>query len=199
MTYEELEKLWVQPGNGPSAEEAAHLKAELIRRVRRRRLFEGIWIAWTFIALSLSTGIVARVLLRGDSNAGLGWSALPLLLVPWLVIAHRFRQRRLRAQVALGLSTREVLHRAKAEHLALCARIRAFAFLWVLSLPAFGFLMANLRATGKAQPSELASMGVLLGTLLLGAASLVAWVWFNKLRPEGERLASLLASLEDPS
>lgn len=196
MNEVDIQALWDQPSNRPTPQEEARLKAELLRRVQRRRRLEWGALAWGSVGLGLATFLWARLMLRSQASATLIWSAVPLIFLPWALVIHRIRGNRLRARASLGLSTLDALRTAQAEHLAARTRLRAFAGLWVISVPVFGLLISDLQAAEKARPHEGASMALVLGALLLAGAGAAGWVWFKKLRPEGARIAALLRAFE---
>jgi hypothetical protein len=163
----------------------------------RRRRFEGLWLAWTFVLLLASTGMALRAIADGKVDLDTQWGLFPLLFVPWAFAFHFLRRflkpggSKARGEVPLSDSLRAALAANRTQQ----AHLKRVGVLFAIMVPILGSSMRQLLLAGKITERELASMAMFFAAVLLVSGAGVAARYFWRVRPEANRLNLLLEEL----
>ncbi|MDB6078552.1 MAG: hypothetical protein JWO82_2299 [Akkermansiaceae bacterium] len=194
MNLTELQKNWKSSHDHLPAPEQKMLAEDFARRMIRRRRFQSIWLANTFIWLVIGTGVVIRAVVLGKTDLAREWSLLPLLLVPWGFAIHFLRQhlrpaaRRSPGEKPLVDSLRGELEANRTSR----SQLKWVGALYLVMIPLLALAMRHLHAAGKVSAGELTSMGSFFGGILFVSAAGVAWRYFGRLSPQRDQLEDLL-------
>lgn len=197
MNPNEMQTAWNSPRNNLTSEQQRQLAGQFSRQMIRRRRFQAAWLVWTFIALTAGTLLATRAIHAGNAKLNEEWELFPLLIVPW-AFAFYFLRRHLkpagseaRGEMPVVDSVLASLASNRAER----SHLRMVGILYAVMIPLLALAMRQLGAAGKASSSELASMAVLFGGVLLLSGAGIAARYFTRLLPQQKRLEALLAEL----
>lgn len=200
MNPDPLDNLWRSASNQPDTDDTRPARF-FLRQLRRRRLAQGIWLLWTFLALSAVTGLAAIQFLRDSGAAMAGQTMLwPLLILPWaaaLRLGWRFcREAPGRFDPSLPLP--EILKAAEAGNAAERWRLRLIGGLLLVFLPITAGAIWQLHESGKASATEAWSLATFLGLALTGSGAFVGLRYRWRLLPEKRQIAALQNDLPAP-
>lgn len=85
MNLTELQITWNSSHNQPPGAQQQLLMRDFARRMVRRRRFQSIWLANTFVWLAVITIMVVRAVILGRTNLANEWGVIPLVLAPWAI------------------------------------------------------------------------------------------------------------------
>src|SRR5688572_6603027 len=92
MNLNEMQNAWNSPRNNLPTAEQQQLAQQFTRQMIRRRRFQAIWLANTFVWLTLITLVAFRTIAAGNVNLEQEWALFPLLIVPWAFAFHFLRR-----------------------------------------------------------------------------------------------------------
>jgi hypothetical protein len=197
MNLDELQNDWNSPRNDLPTEQQRKLAEQFVLQMRRRRRFQLWWLIHTFFWLTVITVLAARTVALGRTGLGQEWALLPLLTVPWLFAFH-FLRRFLKPvlPVARGeLSVIDSLRAALAANRAEQSHLKKVGVLFAIMIPLLALSMSQLRSTHKVSSSELTSMAVFLGGILLLSGAGIAARYFARVLPRQREIKDLLTEL----
>lgn len=199
MNTDPLHTLWTSEANLPDPAAGRRLADQFVARLRRRRRFQGWWLAWTLFALSAVTLLALRqVLLRGAAEIVAHWALLPMLGLPWLAALYFLQtyRREGRATAGAALPLRAALVAAQASNHAERRRLALVGGLLAAMLPLSALAVWQLHAAGKAPGNQAWSLAAGLAAALTAGAVVVAGRYYWQLRPERRTVDLLLRELE---
>jgi hypothetical protein len=199
MDFDRLEQAWRSEANTPDAKAQAYLMEELMLALKARRRGDLLLFMIPTAAMTLFTAIAVRSILVGNTDIGREWGAMGMLAVCWLVLAAVLVVGVLmrRRGKAGGSPVRETLTAMLAANRAARANCRIF---W-MSLPVFMvpmlFAVDQLHDVGKTTDRNSWQMLLVFGVALAASVGWNTGRYFLVLKPEGQRLESLLAEYQD--
>lgn len=197
MDFERLERAWRSPDNTPSAAATAHLLEDAMNALKTRRRTFSLITGMAGFALLLLTGRIAwdMATARFPFDPSREWGALALLGLAWiaLVVVRVRAARRLKAHPDPYASMPETLRALIDENREARRRVWVMAGFMVLAVAGLGVSLGQLVEVGKMTPANVRD-----GVFLFGGVMAAVWGWVavnyvTRLKPEGERLARLLA------
>jgi hypothetical protein len=194
MNTDPLHALWNSAPNVPTTAAAEHLAAAFLARQRKRRQLQAWWLAWTFFALTIGTGLLVIHLVRNGVSGVTGqWALWPLLALPWcaaVIFLRRFRQEG--SAFVDGTNLPAALRGALASNLAERRRLSLVGALLIATVPILALTVRQLHDAGKATVDQAWSMGIVFGAGLALGGLFVLWRYWHHLVPESRRIESLL-------
>ena len=201
MNADALNDLWNSAPNRPPADAGARLAADFVARLQRRRRVQAWWLAWTFLALTVVTGVVVTQLVtRGAAGVAGQWALWPMLVLPWgaaFVFLRQFR-RESAVNEAARSSLRVTLLTAQAANRSERRRLAAIGALQSAAVPLSAIAIRQLYLSGKATVDQAWSMALVFGLALAVGGGVVFWRYRQHLVPERRKIESLLRDLELP-
>src|SRR5688572_21610906 len=92
MKNDPLNELWHSSANRPDPDTGQHLAVRFVSRIRSRRRFRAVWLAWTFLLLTGASILAVTHLVRnGLAGVNGQWALLPLLALPWMTAVYFLR------------------------------------------------------------------------------------------------------------
>lgn len=199
MNAKSLNELWNSSANRPEPDAGQQLAAQFVSRMRRRRRFRAVWLAWTSFLLTVASILAVTHLIRkGLDGANGQWALLPLLALPWLAVGYFwrafFREGTGAGDVALPL--RAVLVAAQAANTAERRHLRLVGGLFAVMGPVCALAIWQLHAAGKTPGNQVWSMALAFGVIfILGGLGLTAR-YRRRLLPEQRTIEARLRELD---
>lgn len=197
MNLNEMQSAWNSARNNLPAEEQRRLVDQFTRQMQRRRRFQAIWLAHTFVALTIITTIAAWSIAIGKTHLEEQWALLPLLTAPWLFAFHFLRRflkpvsTTARGESPVADSLRAALESNRSER----SRLKLVGMLFVITIPLLVVSIKQLHAVGKMSANEMTSMALFFGAVLLVSAAGITARYFGRLLPQQRRMNELLDQL----
>ncbi len=201
MNPNEIEGVWNSKRNDLATDRRKEMARLFTERMTRRRRFEALWLGCTFALLLASTALAVRAIAGGKVDFETQWGLFPLLCVPWAFAFHFLRRflkpgaAKARGEMPLGDSLRAALEANRTQR----AHLKLVGVLFAIMVPILWLSMQQLLAAGKISARELGSMRMFFGAVLLVSAAAVAARYFVRVKPEENRLTSLLEELKEES
>jgi LPXTG-motif cell wall-anchored protein len=199
MNNDALNELWNSAPNRPLPEAGERLAVHFLTRLRKRRLYQGWWLAWTFLALTGTTALAVVQIVKHGSTAVTGqWALWPMLALPWGA-AFLFLRRYFRECVAPTLSVSPLhaaLVAARAGNLMERRRLIGVGILLLAMLPITALAIWQLHLAGKTTADQAWSMALVFGLALALGGGFVTWRYRRHLVPERCKIEALLRALE---
>ncbi|HYE42188.1 MAG TPA: hypothetical protein VEA15_02250 [Caulobacteraceae bacterium] len=197
MDFERLERAWRSDANTPTAAAVAYLTEDIMHTLQRRRGKFRTFLGLMAVLLSAWTGMIAWNVVADPFPFDLAgeWSVLVLLALPWiaLVVAGRLYARHRRAHPDPYASTADTLRALIDENAMAQRRFRFMAAIMAIGVVGLAVALGQLVSVGKMTPQNVRDGAILFGVVLTAVWSVLTVNYFNRLRPEGERLKRLLA------
>lgn len=201
MSLEKLEAAWRSDANQPSAVQTTKLMEDLMAELKRRRAWTNTITTMAGLALTIWSGrILFDVIFRPfPFDLSKEWGALALLVLPWIaLIAMRARlSRQWREYPDPEQSINAMLRASLDENSAAKWRIRFMSVVLLVGAVFFGVSLYQLMLVGKMTALNVQQAGLLIGALFASILIYMAFHYFRQLKPDGERLQSLLAESSD--
>ncbi len=191
---DELLAIWNSTHNRLPAAQQTLFVEKFTRRMVRRRRFQKIWLANTFLWLAAITMLAIRNVVVGRTNLAHEWSLLPLLLAPWAAaiffvrLSLRSRTMKSEGNEPLVVSLREELKSNRID----ATQLKWIGALYIVLIPLLVLSMCQLQQVGKMSAHDLTSMTIVFTGILLVCGSGVAWRYFRHLAPQRTHLEELL-------
>lgn len=196
MDFEAMQRLWRSPANEPDPDVRAAMIAQAHIALSRRRSRLRRLIVFAAVALSLPLALIALELIVGGGaivDLRAQWALIPLVAIPAAILLLVARSS---SNAMVEGSLLSAFRALKADNAKARARIVVIGAAMLVFVPALGVVLNQLVATGQMAAHELASaMAVLFGALALSALWMIA-KYLLQLRPEAQRLDSLLRQYE---
>jgi hypothetical protein len=194
MTFDDMHDAWNSPANRMNPERQSEMAKKFLRQLMRRRRFQTIWLANTFILLTVITGLALSNVVSGKFNPASEWGAIAVLFVPWFFAIH-FLRRHLRPsspQIKGEMAIHDSLRASLLSNLEECRRSRWMGMMYLIMAPLLAVAVAQLHRVGKVSTREEFSMILFFAGVLLLSASGVAIRYFAKLLPRQRNIRRLL-------
>lgn len=197
MNFDEIQNAWNSPSNNLPTEQQRQLAERFTRQMKRRRRFQILWLANTFVSLTVITALAIRTIAAGKVQPAQEWGLFPLLIIPWAFAIHFLRQhRKASAATKSGeLSVFDAFRAALTSNRSSQSHLRWIGALYVIVIPVLMLTMRQLHQVGKVSERELTSMAAFFGIALLAGGTGIALRYFAALRPQEKKLDALLAEM----
>jgi hypothetical protein len=195
MDMNEMQGAWDSRDNTFPSDEQQAMARRFSRQMLRRRRFRTLWLAWTFLALTVVTALAVRVLLAGRADPAQEWGLFPMLAVPW-GFAFYFLRLHLSPAIPTGsgeLSITDSVRASLVSNRSEQKHMKLVLGLFAIMIPILAVSMMQLQAVGKMSPRDTTSMALVFGSALLLSGCGVAARYFWRIMPQGRRLEALLA------
>ncbi|MBE2213207.1 MAG: hypothetical protein IAE82_04990 [Opitutaceae bacterium] len=194
-----LTELWGSPENQPTTAAADRLASVFVTRMRARRRFQTVWLAWTVVAMLAISGLAGVQLAHGRVHGDGILNLTVLIAAPWLATAWLYRTwRRGATTPAPQAPLRETILIARQANRAARLRLRVVAGLIVTMLPLLALAITHLHEVGKLATREAWSMGLVFGAALATSLVVMAWRDRSRLAPESRQLDALARDIDRP-
>lgn len=199
MNLNDLQHAWNSPHNNLPAPDQQQLAQQFARQMIRHHRFRSIWLATTFVWLTLISAAALRTIAIGNFNPVLEWAVLPLVILPWGLAIHFLRRHLKPAEpTARGeMSVTDSFDAALRSNRTEQSHLKMVAMLLAIMVPLLAVSMRQLHAVGKVSSHELACMAVFFGGALLVSGIGLAARYFVRVMPQQRRLVALLAELNE--
>jgi hypothetical protein len=197
MNFDEIQNAWNSPSNNLPTEQQRQLAERFTRQMKRRRRFQILWLANTFVSLTVITALAIRTIAAGKVQPAQEWGLFPLLIIPWAFAIYFLRQhRKASAATKSGeLSVFDAFRAALTSNRSSQSHLRWIGALYVIVIPVLMLTMRQLHQVGKVSERELTSMAAFFGIALLAGGTGIALRYFAALRPQEKKLDALLAEM----
>lgn len=197
MNHDPLHELWHSAANQPDAATERRAAEQFAARWRRRRRWQGVWLAWTFLALAGAAALALIQLRRGTATLGAQTMLVPLFGVPWIAAVHFLRvfvQQGATLPHA-GQPFTEVVRSAEQANASERHRLRVIGALLGMMMPVSALAVRQLHAAGKASASEAWSMAAVFAVGLTVGLTAVVWRYRARLLPERRLIEARLREI----
>jgi hypothetical protein len=199
MSFDDMQKAWNTSGNNLGNEELHRLAEQFTRQVVRRRRFQGIWLAQTFLSLTAVSGFAIWSVAKGQTGLRDEWALLPLLVAPWFFAVH-FLRRYLQlntSKKAGELGVVDSLRAALESNRSEIKHLRLVVLLFVIMVPILAVSIQQLHEVGKISMRELNSVRIFFGSSILVSLSGIAAWYFGRLEPQKRKLIRILGEVTE--
>ena len=194
MNFDELKADWNSPRNNLPTAQQHELAQRFARQMIRRRRFQAIWLANTFVWLAMITVLAIWNIAVGKMKPAQEWGLFPLLLVPWAFAFHLLRHFRKPVPAAGGeLPMLDTFRAALAANRANQSQLKLVGMLHAILVPLLALAVRQLHLAGKMSAKESTSMAIFFGATLLLCGAGIAAQYFRRLLLRQRQLDRLVA------